>query len=158
MPKPPYQCPRCGFSSNHKGTMQRHLYDLKKPCPALASAIELTDDIKQHVLANRVYRVPAPVQPTAAKAKPKAKASIPKTLRLAVWKKHIGLGKGVVKCLCCEIIDIYQLDFECGHIEAEANGGRTTVENLLPICANCNRAMQTTNLYEFRRRHFTQNA
>lgn len=58
MTKPPYCCPRCGYSYNHKGSMQRHLYNLSRPCPNLSNDILLTDEIKQSVLANRIYRPP----------------------------------------------------------------------------------------------------
>jgi len=45
--------------------MKLHLYGKKKPCPAVAVDIVLTDDIKEYILANRIYRVPvAPPPPT----------------------------------------------------------------------------------------------
>jgi 5-methylcytosine-specific restriction endonuclease McrA len=36
----------------------------------------------------------------------------------------------------------------------EAKGGPTTVENLRPICAQCNLCMGTSNLEEFKRKFF----
>lgn len=53
--KPNYTCPRCGYHIEHKGSMRTHLYSLKKPCPALIKVMELTDDIREHVLENRIY-------------------------------------------------------------------------------------------------------
>ena len=50
------------------------------------------------------------------------KQIIPKSLRISVWDKYIGEKIGKIKCLCCELSDITQLKFECGHIIAEANG------------------------------------
>lgn len=32
-------------------------------------------------------------------------------------------------------------DFECGHNVPESKGGKTTLDNLVPICARCNRSM-----------------
>jgi hypothetical protein len=46
--------------------MFRHLTTLKTPCPTFSSDIVLTDEIKQYVLANRMYRIPkGPVKPKA---------------------------------------------------------------------------------------------
>jgi len=56
-----YQCPRCHYSTDHKGNMRKH-FGNKKACPATAHDIELTDAIKEYVLLNRVYRIP--MQPT----------------------------------------------------------------------------------------------
>ena len=61
MPRQPdYECPRCGYSTRHKAFMRKHLLSLKKPCPSSRLTIELTDDIKQHILDNRVYHLPEP--------------------------------------------------------------------------------------------------
>ena len=40
--------------------MRKHLLSLKKPCPSSRLTIELTDDIKQDILDNRVYHLPEP--------------------------------------------------------------------------------------------------
>jgi coenzyme F420-reducing hydrogenase alpha subunit len=58
--KHPYECIVCGYSTPRKKDMRNHLYNLKKPCPRLANDIELTDEIKEYILANRIYRIPAP--------------------------------------------------------------------------------------------------
>jgi len=128
--------------------MTQHLLQKKKPCPQVLSDIELTDDVKEHILANRVYKIKKQIEPIEKKKS--GKATIPKTLRLAVWDKYVGLSVGQVKCLCCNMVDIHQGDFECGHIEAEAKGGPTNIDNLLPICSTCNRSMHTRNLNAFR--------
>jgi hypothetical protein len=38
--------------------MRRHLYTLLKPCPAILLELDLTNDIKECILANRIYHVP----------------------------------------------------------------------------------------------------
>jgi hypothetical protein len=38
--------------------MTFHLFNLKKPCPRLLNDIELTDDIRNYILANRIYHIP----------------------------------------------------------------------------------------------------
>jgi hypothetical protein len=54
----PYTCPRCGYKTNDKRNMRRHLYKLKKICPAAENEIELTDEIKEKILTNRIYHLP----------------------------------------------------------------------------------------------------
>jgi 5-methylcytosine-specific restriction endonuclease McrA len=76
---------------------------------------------------------------------------ISRQLRIEVWKKHIGMEKGEVKCLCCNIFKIQQLNFECGHIVAESLGGSTSIDNLMPICGSCNKSMGTKNPFEFQK-------
>lgn len=59
MPKqlPPFQCPRCTYSTARKDNMRGHLYNLKKTCPAAIRDVTLTEAIKEYILANRVYHV-----------------------------------------------------------------------------------------------------
>ena len=38
--------------------MKRHFYENKKICPALSNNIDLTEEIKQHILLNRIYLEP----------------------------------------------------------------------------------------------------
>lgn len=52
----PYECPRCGYKTDQLGCIRRHLFDRKKGCPSTKSDIVLTDEIKEYVLNNRVYR------------------------------------------------------------------------------------------------------
>jgi len=78
------------------------------------------------------------------------KQTIPKALRIQVWNTTIGETIGKAKCKCCDNHDITQMNFECGHIVSEHNGGEITLSNLLPICASCNRSMGTNDLYVFR--------
>lgn len=56
--KIPYTCVRCGYTSDHKNAMKKHLYEKKKPCPSAKADVELTDDIKECILENRVYHLP----------------------------------------------------------------------------------------------------
>ena len=83
--------------------------------------------------------------------KPKTykKQQISLALKKCVWNKYIGIENGKSKCLCCNIIDIYQISFHCGHVIAEIKGGETNVSNLRPICQNCNSSMGTMNMDDF---------
>lgn len=50
------------------------------------------------------------------------------------------------KCFaCCVDLD----SWEAGHILSVAHGGLTTVDNLRPLCFQCNRKMSAMHMYEF---------
>ncbi len=79
----------------------------------------------------------------------KKKQKIPSTVKRLVWHHHIGEEVGKAKCTCCKTTDITQLSFHCGHIIPEVHGGEMCVNNLKPICQNCNSSMGTMNMNEF---------
>jgi hypothetical protein len=56
----PYTCPRCDYKNKDKYSIRRHLYDRTQECPAYKNDIELTDEIKEYILKNRVYQIPKP--------------------------------------------------------------------------------------------------
>lgn len=72
---------------------------------------------------------------------PYLKTKIPKAVREQCWLVHAG---EVYKSKCavswCKN-DITVFDFQCGHNVPESKGGRTEIQNLLPICARCNTSM-----------------
>ncbi len=70
-------------------------------------------------------------------------------MKRLVWNKWIGEEIGKFKCLCCNVTDINQMSFNCGHIIAESKGGETILSNLKPICQNCNSSMGSLNMDEF---------
>jgi hypothetical protein len=79
----------------------------------------------------------------------KAKQRIPKALREQVWLKYSN-KQFSIKCLtpwCQNQINAF--DFHCGHMKAEALGGSTTLDNLIPICSRCNLSMGTTSFSEW---------
>lgn len=82
------------------------------------------------------------------------KKSIPKSLKKQVWDHWIGKDIGTAKCLCCNHSEIRQIEFHCGHIIAEKDGGKTVVSNLKPVCAQCNLSMGTMNMEHFHLRYF----
>ena len=66
---------------------------------------------------------------------------IPKALREQVWIQRFGKvfeHKCHVKW-CYNYINVFT--FNCGHNIPASKGGRETLENLYPICANCNLGM-----------------
>lgn len=52
-----YICPRCGYCTPKKPRIFDHLYKRKKTCPYKSNDIELTNEIKQSVLDNHVYKI-----------------------------------------------------------------------------------------------------
>ena len=83
------------------------------------------------------------------KTKKIKKKTIPPSLKIKVWNKHIGDEIGKSKCLCCNVIDIYQASFSCGHIISEHCGGELKLNNLKPICSSCNSSMGTKNMDDY---------
>jgi len=82
------------------------------------------------------------------------KKSIPKSLKKLVWDTYIGESVGMSLCLCCKHQQIRQIEFHCGHIKSEVNGGNTDLKNLRPICAQCNLSMGTMDMKEYMKRYF----
>lgn len=72
---------------------------------------------------------------------PYKKTKIPKALREQVWINTMGEKYGG-KCSvvwCKNRITVF--DFQCGHNIPESKGGKTTLDNLIPLCARCNVSM-----------------
>ena len=85
-----------------------------------------------------------------------ARSSIPRSLKKLVWDTYIGKDVGITKCLCCKNQEIRQIEFHCGHIVSRATGGQTILENLKPICAQCNLSMGKMNMDEFKKTYFPE--
>lgn len=60
----PYTCPRCGYNSRKKYNMYIHLTNLKKPCPATEHDVEITQEVKECIMNNRIYHIPEQPQQT----------------------------------------------------------------------------------------------
>jgi hypothetical protein len=76
------------------------------------------------------------------------KKYIPKVLRDMVWDTYIGLNLGIGDCYCCKE-QINSKNFETGHIESEVKGGKTTLDNLRPVCSRCNKSIGIKNMDTF---------
>jgi hypothetical protein len=77
-------------------------------------------------------------------AQPYDDRQISKAMKKRVWEKCVDN-----MCEICED-EIDQFNFEAGHIISRALGGQVNIENLIPICFDCNRAMGTRNAYEYK--------
>ena len=90
--------------------------------------------------------------------KPKsAKKSIPKKIREDAWNKHVGINKNEVLCLCCRTSKITAFTFHAGHVVSDARGGAITVDNIRPICSECNLSMGARDMREFVHTHYPDN-
>lgn len=77
----------------------------------------------------------------------KVKSKISDKLRKQVWTKEFGNNLSG-QCPISKCINILKFDkngFHCGHIISEYNGGSTSIDNLRPICAECNCKMNKHN-------------
>lgn len=70
-------------------------------------------------------------------------------LKREVWKTYNEENKIDGNCYCCEE-DIHFNEFECGHVIPVTKGGKTHLDNLRPICSQCNKDMGILNLEEFK--------
>ena len=78
------------------------------------------------------------------------KKHIGNVLRHNVWYRVFG-DTTKEMCYCCNKRVIYRRPrgYQVGHIKPECYGGPTVLENLRPICADCNQRMGTNNMYRF---------
>ena len=72
------------------------------------------------------------------------KRKIPQHIKEEVWRLY-----GSSLCWCCQQEPISAKNKHFGHIIAETNGGTETLDNLRPVCQNCNLRMGTRNMYDF---------
>lgn len=74
--------------------------------------------------------------------KPKyKKKKIPKALREQVWINKMGKVFSGTCCISWCENHMSCFNFDCGHNIPESKGGPTNIENLIPICRNCNIGM-----------------
>lgn len=75
-----------------------------------------------------------------------------KKVKETVWLKYCGdTYKGECFC-CCKSIDKTSVYVEYGHIVPKRDGGKYTIENIRPLCADCNRGrggMHSMNMYKY---------
>jgi 5-methylcytosine-specific restriction endonuclease McrA len=78
-------------------------------------------------------------------------------LKRDVWLKYIG-NKARSKCFCCMKNTIFLCSglhntWQAGHIISHNNGGLAEINNLHPICKQCNNAMNDENWDDYVNRH-----
>jgi hypothetical protein len=73
------------------------------------------------------------------------KQKISPKLRIQVWRKEFNNTDEGNCPLCNKNIYIDKNGFHCSHIISEANGGKTDIDNLRPLCESCNLKMGKNN-------------
>jgi hypothetical protein len=86
---------------------------------------------------------------TKKKRKRRKKKTIPPQLRQDVWERWVGNKTTYDVCLCCRKSPIRVMSFQCGHIQAEAEGGPLNINNLTPVCVSCNSSMGKKNMIDY---------
>lgn len=94
---------------------------------------------------NELERIRAPAR------EPEARTSIPKKLRLKVWRTHFESEEASGICYCCGEEISYENTYEACHVIAHKHGGPDTLDNLRPGCRSCNRSMGTQDLREYKK-------
>ncbi len=83
------------------------------------------------------------------KETPFKKQKISNIFKRQCWNHWVGEHVGKIICPCCKLTEISQLNFSCGHIISESKGGKLIVENVRPICSNCNSSVYIDNLTDY---------
>ena len=96
---------------------------------------------------------PEPKPKPKPKPKPRPNPSVPRNIKELIWNKYIGEDIIKHRCCCCKIRIIKNTNFHAGHIIAKSKGGKNTVDNLRPICQDCNLGMGATNMIDYIKQH-----
>jgi len=116
------------------------------PIPMDTNNTDDTDDANDNSLLVELQSISSKINTHQLRTR---KTPIPKRLKTDVWDFYIGEEKGIALCMCCSREKIKASHFECGHVISEYNGGNICIENLRPICSQCNRSMSKKNMDEF---------
>ena len=100
---------------------------------------------------NSSFNVPEE-QSSSVSLKDSMSFNVPKIHKSLVWNEYIGIDIGRTKCLCCNMNDINMLNFHMGHVIAKSKGGTMSVDNLRPICSQCNLSMNNEHMIDFMKR------
>ena len=128
-----------------------HMDDLEIPEKELIEAsepVESFNQMKEHArLANNkvaeYYKVLGMANLKAIK-----KEVFTDWFKNSIWRKSNG---SLEKCMCpvCSLNLISNESFSAGHILPESKGGMMCIENIMPICPECNSQMGSRHLYWF---------
>jgi hypothetical protein len=92
---------------------------------------------------------PLPLRAEVVKPPKKKKEPIPAAVKTLVWNKWVGEKEAEAGCYACRVTTISMRHFHTGHVVSEKHGGKCTIDNLRPVCANCNLSMGTMDMREY---------
>ena len=128
-----------------------HMDDLEIPEKELIEASEPVESFNQmkeyaRIANNKVaeyYKVLGMANIRAIK-----KEAFTDWFKNSIWRKSNG---SLEKCMCpvCSLNVISNESFSAGHILPESKGGMMCIENIMPICPECNSQMGSRHLYWF---------
>lgn len=113
---------------------------VKAPLPENGS-FKKQKGFRKKVAEPKIKQNPTPVPVPSASTNKKKKKPIPVALREQVWIHKMG-RVFEAKCpvtWCQNTITVF--DFQSGHNIPESKGGKTDLENLIPLCGRCNLSM-----------------
>ena len=136
----PYTCIRCGYKVKHKSCMIKHFYSRQKICPAIANEIELTNELKEYILNNRIYKIP--------KEKKEIKASITEKFAEISLNNNLDVDKGSIYIMytrACKNGDegVYKIGKTGDYIKRQ---GQYTKGGEMIFVANVNNRHESENL------------
>lgn len=139
---------KCKQCNKKFSTMETLSYHLNNNCKSNSNDEELIKqlEIKITELNKEIEILQTKLN---EKQNPNYKSKLNSVLRYSVWNNIIGQKIGVHKCPCCNLNEISQQNFHCGHIVSKFNGGEDIIDNLIPICGSCNSSMGITNMDSF---------
>lgn len=79
----------------------------------------------------------------------KTRKAVPKKVKNDSWDLYVGPLHGSAYCLVCTTTEINSKNFEAGHIISDKNGGESIVNNIVPICGQCNKCIGKKNMDEY---------
>jgi len=85
------------------------------------------------------------------------KKKIPHKLKKDSWYKYIGEDILKRNCIVCNINELRNDNFEAGHIISEYNGGVISIDNIIPICSQCNKSMSSRNVDDYIKEFYPNN-
>ena len=141
VPPPPPEPPVISGDQDDLEVPEKELLDASEP-------IETLNQIKEQArLANNKV---ADHYKTLGRSNLKAikKEAFTEWFKNSIWRKTNG---SLEKCMCpvCSLNLISVESFSAGHILPESKGGMMCIENIMPICPECNSQMGSRHLYWF---------
>ena len=139
----------------NKFSLSNESYEKMKKWEFFLGAFKHEDEVYHYEFIKKIHEEKTGV--TVTRAKKKKKKKINNALKKQSWNKYIGQEVGQVFCIVCNHNFISQHSFEAGHIISEKNNGPGHLDNILPICSDCNRSMGSTNMENYIQQYHPEN-